>query len=1041
MSPPASQAQPRPSPQVQLSAASLLSPTAGNSVSPALPESWLSACPAPSPRVEFVYHTPPRSRSLGTTGAGRALSGSRSPKGGSSPPIWFQRGSLFASGLDTSGQFTPSPSRRSPHSSRAATGFVARRRKRRGSRVSRRAVSTQRRSRTTLSSARPLPLPPLDMPLPNVFIHSNDPAELDRWRKDLLERLGPFTPDRIVADSKQRSDLDAQSSSSVSSDLLSMLSPGAGDQSQVQTSPSSRSAASTLVYTPQSTDSEAHNREDSPRSSGLCSHPESGPSPGSGSPTSKSQGILSSLRSSPFSDVSYSSHGPAPEDPAPQAPPAMELGDQGDPVELREGPPCEPIDRHAAWSFFDLSPAETKRVFQELDPRALAKACAGFVVNHWSIPKGGALKAYLRAKTELVKNIGVSKGLGLHADSLDIVFPHVILQAEGGWGKGKAARGVRVRSILARLARWKRGEVLALFEEAKAINQDVANNELRRRAVEADERATRYMRLEHLIFNERFAAAKEELASLGAEEAPAAPVDAEVAQEGYKGKLSRPGAPADGYAIAKGEAPAPLPGKATIDHKLMSKAINLIRGAAGPNGVSAKELRARTIQAGVLGGKLTDAYADLATRLGIVRINPSLLTSFFMARGVAIPKPNSEDIRPLTIGCTAARAVEKAIGIQHGIEMAAVGGGDMVNLNQSDGAPATAKAFKAIWESEDAEAMLKLDAKNGFNLMYRVVAMHNLEYVCPAFALFARNRLSVVFDICFGVDRNGQVLCLKSEEGAGQGSPSGPSTYGMALLPLKWAADRAVRNKVVAELLEHFCSVFFADDGGAIGKLEALSVWLDAVQKAGLNVGYFLQLAKCTLFVKPQYEGKARRLFARFPNLKFVVANDSEEAGVTILKTPLGSEAYERKYLREKCEEWGELLTTLIPFAKACPQAAYIFYCRVLAPRWTFLSRTLPPDIVSAEVAPLTPLVRKLSAVIVRGEGNSLSELISNQFEVLSFLPVRHSGVGISIPERAAPEVYEAASRSVAFLTDLILNNFKIRRRITSVRNWSVADT
>lgn len=302
--------------------------------------------------------------------------------------------------------------------------------------------------------------------------------------------------------------------------------------------------------------------------------------------------------------------------------------------------------------------------------------------------------------------------------------------------------------------------------------------------------------------------------------------------------------------------------------------------------------------------------------------------------------------------------------------------------------------------------------------------MHSLEYVCPPFALFARNRLSVAFDICLGRDDQGQERVLKNEEGAGQGGPTAPPSYGMSLLPLKWAADREVHRDVEEELTKHFCSAFFADDGGAVGKLEALAVWLSAVQRAGLNVGYFLQMTKCTLFVKPEHLDKARALFAPFPNLKFLVADDSEEAGVTVLGTPLGSVAYQKKILREKCEEWQGLLTKVIPFARACPQAAYIFFTRLLAPKWTFLSRTVSPELVSAALAPLTPLVRLFAAIIVRGEGNSLSELFSNQFELLSCFPVRHSGIGVSIPAKAAPEFYESASRSVEVLTDLILNNF-----------------
>ena len=55
------------------------------------------------------------------------------------------------------------------------------------------------------------------------------------------------------------------------------------------------------------------------------------------------------------------------------------------------------------------------------------------------------------------------------------------------------------------------------------------------------------------------------------------------------------------------------------------------------------------------------------------------------------------------------------------------------------GGEAAIHAMKEIFEDENYEAVLLVDANNAFNSLNRQVALHNIQYICPQFATILIN--------------------------------------------------------------------------------------------------------------------------------------------------------------------------------------------------------------------------------------------------------------------------------------------------------------
>ena len=147
-----------------------------------------------------------------------------------------------------------------------------------------------------------------------------------------------------------------------------------------------------------------------------------------------------------------------------------------------------------------------------------------------------------------------------------------------------------------------------------------------------------------------------------------------------------------------------------------------------------------------------------------------------------------------------------------------------------------------IFESNETEAILIVDAENVFNSINCKALLHNIEYLCPF--LYNCYAISARLFIIGGKE-------LRSREGTTQGDPTAMAAYALGLTPL---LDHL---KSVKRSVKH---VAFADDQTGAGKLKEIKIWWDTLITEGTKYGYYPKPSKSFLIVKQQYKEYAERI-------------------------------------------------------------------------------------------------------------------------------------------------------------------------------------
>ena len=156
---------------------------------------------------------------------------------------------------------------------------------------------------------------------------------------------------------------------------------------------------------------------------------------------------------------------------------------------------------------------------------------------------------------------------------------------------------------------------------------------------------------------------------------------------------------------------------------------------------------------------------------------------------------------------------------------------------QSSGSEAAIHAMRDLFEEEESEAVLLVDAANAFNSINRNAFLHNINILCPTFAKYAGN--------CYRIPSRLFVIGgyeLISSEGTTQGDPLGMAIYAIGLTPLL---------DMMMEIVINIKSAAFADDLTAIGMCHKLRQWWNYLSEEGPKIGYNPQPTKSWLIVKP----------------------------------------------------------------------------------------------------------------------------------------------------------------------------------------------
>jgi len=128
--------------------------------------------------------------------------------------------------------------------------------------------------------------------------------------------------------------------------------------------------------------------------------------------------------------------------------------------------------------------------------------------------------------------------------------------------------------------------------------------------------------------------------------------------------------------------------------------------------------------------ELCSALAAFARRISTTFVDPSSLQAYTACR--LIPLDKCPGVRPIGIGEVARRIIGKAVMTTVKKDLQDAVGSLQLCAGQDAGCEAAVHATSCMFEEDNTEAMLFVDASNAFNRLNRQVTLHNTQYICPA---------------------------------------------------------------------------------------------------------------------------------------------------------------------------------------------------------------------------------------------------------------------------------------------------------------------
>ena len=159
-----------------------------------------------------------------------------------------------------------------------------------------------------------------------------------------------------------------------------------------------------------------------------------------------------------------------------------------------------------------------------------------------------------------------------------------------------------------------------------------------------------------------------------------------------------------------------------------------------------------------------------------------------------------------------------------------------------------------MYNDENNNAVLLVDASNAFNSLNCEVFLHNISYICPAISVFVKN--------CYNSPSRLFIIGgkeLKSNEGTTQGDPVSMAIYGIGVTPI----INTLIDIVVTSTESQVRVLAYAEDVSAAGKLDNLRKWWDTLTIIGPNFGYYPEPTKTWLVFRPYASQQTNEMFSR----------------------------------------------------------------------------------------------------------------------------------------------------------------------------------
>ena len=609
--------------------------------------------------------------------------------------------------------------------------------------------------------------------------------------------------------------------------------------------------------------------------------------------------------------------------------------------------------------------------------------------NIFKLPSGTAGKEFIREMTRLLRQWSSKSALRDVAWKCIMVLPALLLQKPSKESKSKD----HVTALKRRLISWKEGDILGLLRECGTIQSRIKLS-APKNTTEATSK-----RFANLMKQGKMNAAVKLLTS--SMQGGILNLDTETMNL-LRAKHPEP-TPSSEEAIYNHQAPEvhPVVFEAINAESIRKAALNT-HGGAGPSGVDADAWRHMLVSRnfGIASEELRTEFAEAIKLLCIEKVEhasetetiTSSIEAFLASR--LIPVDKCPGLRPIGVGEVLRRIAGKVVMEVVKGDIQETVGSVQVCAGQAGGCEAAIHGMRNVFEDEETDAILLIDAANAFNSINRDAMLKNISKICPIVFIYAYN--------CYSVHARLFVLGgaeLKSKEGTTQGDPPAMAFYAIGSLPLIW---------FLADHEKDVSQVAYADDLSGGGKLGKLRRWFAGIVDKGPLFGYYAEPSKSWLIVKESKFDEAQACF--------------EGTGVNItvlgkkhLGAAIGSPSYKSDFVSKLVEKWVVEIETLSDIAKFDPHAAYTAFTSCIRHRYTFYLRTIPD---------IAELLKPLEDAIVHRLIPALTEgrQVTKDERTLLSLPPRLGGMGIISPSEVCDQEFAFSVVSTAKLTSAIMD-------------------
>ena len=610
--------------------------------------------------------------------------------------------------------------------------------------------------------------------------------------------------------------------------------------------------------------------------------------------------------------------------------------------------------------------------------------------NLFKLPSGAAGKTYIKETTKLIEIWNEDKQpLSNIALKMVMLMPALLMQKP----TRKSTAKQHSEYLRKRLMLWTEGKFDELMREGRAIQHKLKQEVRKDETVEQTAKKFANFMLQGKVH----AALRllDKAASLGV-----APLSAETMKT--LADLHPQAEPAIESVLQQGEEPYFDPVIFTnINEKSIANAALKTRGAAGPSGLDADGWKRILVSKnfGTIGKDLRTAIAKMTQTLCTQTLSTSperssSIDAYTANRLIPLLKAPS-GIRPIGIGEVLRRIIGKAVITNIKPDLMESAGCLQLCAGQKAGCEAAAHAMRDIFDEEETDAVLFIDASNAFNTLNRNALLHNIGYLCPPMATYIRNCYQKPSRLFIAGGKE-----LKSTEGATQGAPTAMPAYGVGILPLLAIIKPEEDTSTLKQMA-------YADDLGAGAKLSVLKQWWENIEEHGPSFGYHPKACKSWLVVKEDKYEEALRVFAD-TEIKITIDGRKYLGGF------VGTGEGKSEYVGELVSDWIGQLEVLSEIAKSEPQAAYTAFTAGFQHKMTYFIRTIPE--IAEVLKPLDDIIdEQLLPALTEGH------VMSADDRLLLSLPVRFGGLGIPVYQEICVSEYENSRRATELLRTKIV--------------------